>query len=315
MKKLSIFLVIFMYAFTLLSQDEVEKYKIFSSFPVNVTHKYDFTENTTVKRTYSDSSQIEYSKIVVYHMSLMAPNAPKDGFQPLEISIDSLKYKFKDDKYDIDYNSQSNVDVPPFNVFDYEKTSVLLGKEYEFDYNPYYEIIDVKGDRLAEQLYRLNDPKKGMRDPLRKYVWLDQLSNEHLEFASDLRKGLFPPFRAQMDTTWKTTSYLELEGIALTDSLEMTLTDFDIKNFTIVGKSFDIKTIDKDVVLHTIKDRSQVLSADGNIDYLLKVSPRGNINYLQIDIDLNVKLKNVNEIYNQHYITTYTWELDKMLKY
>jgi hypothetical protein len=312
MKKIIILLLALTVSSVFAQETAKERFNIFSAFPVNVTHLYDFTENTTVKRTFSDSSTFEYKKFIVYHMNYFAPNKPNDGFQEVRISVDSLKFRFTDEKDTVSYNSQSDEQVPPFNIFAYEKASIYLGKEYFLHYNPYYEVINLSGERLEAQRYRLNDEKHGMRDPIRKYVWEFNLSDPHLTFNGDIRKGLFPPFRASEDTTWKTEVQLEVDGIMFKDSVEMRFDEFTIKNYNLSGESIEIEVPESEVVLHAIKAKSKVLGGKGNVSYNLKVSPKGFINYLQIDIDVKFKLEIENEIFEQHYITTYTWELGNM---
>lgn len=312
MKKIIIVLFVLNMSILFAQETAKQKYNIFSSFPVNVTHMYDFTENTKVIRTFSDSSTFEYERFLVYHMNYFAPNKPNEGFQEVKVSVDSLKFKFTDKKDTINYNSQSDEQVPPFNIFAYEKASIYLGKEYFLHYNPYYEVINLTGERLEFQRYRLNDPKHGMRDPIRKFVWDFNLSDQHLIFNGDLRKGLFPPFRAPKDTTWKTEVELEVDGIMFKDSVEMRFDDFTIKNYLLSGESFGITVPEGEVVLHAIKAKSKILGGEGNVSYSLKVSPKGFINYLQIDIDVKIKIEIQNEIFEQHYLTTYTWELGNM---
>lgn len=316
MKKILIALILLMMNFNLsYSQDDELTYKIFSDFPVGVFHTYDFTENTSVLRTYSDSSQVNYDKFLIYHLSMRAPNEPDNGFLILEVSIDSLKYKFSDSRDTVEYNSQSDEVAPPFQIPDYVKSSVILGKEFEFEYNPYYEVIKVAGDRLERQRYRIKDPNKGMRDSLRRYIWLKQLSDEHLEFVSDLRKGLFPDFRAKEDTTWKTRVYLESEGIRFYDSVEVKFNGYEARSYLLTGESFDLELIDEDAVIHKIEAKSSPQEIKGNIEYELRVNPRGFIEYLQIDMDLKFEMKIKNETFNQHVVSTYTWELGKMYKW
>lgn len=317
MKKIISILIVLFVTLPALAQEaeEVETFNIFSAFPVNVTHLYDFTENTEVVRTFSDGSEFAYNKFIVYHMNYYAPNRPQDGFQEVRISVDSLKFRFTDNKDTIDYNSQSDDKVPPFNIFAYEKASIYLGKEYMLHYNPYYEITELTGERLERQRYLLDDEDHGMRDPIRKHVWKYNLSDEHLIFNGDLRKGFFPPFRAEIDTTWKSEIYLEVDNIPFRDSVLMSFDDFTIKNYEMSGESIGINVPESEVVLHTIKEKSKVLGGEGDVNYYLKVSPKGFINYVEINIDVKFKLQIKNEIFEQHYNTVYTWQLGNMYKF
>ncbi len=316
MKKIMSILIILMAAFPVIAQEtEEETFNIFSTFPVNVTHLYDFTENTEVVRTFSDGSEFTYNKFIVYHMNYFAPNKPDEGFQEVHVSVDSLKFRFTDNKDTVDYNSQTDEQVPPFNIFAYEKASIFLGKEYELHYNPYYEINNITGDRLELQRYRLDDEEHGMRDPIRKHVWKFNLSDEHLLFNGDLRKGFFPPFRAKKDTTWQSQIYLEVDNIPFRDSVLMSFDDFTIKNYELSGESTGIQVPQSEVVLHTIKAKSKVLGGEGDVNYYVKVSPKGFINYIEINIDVKFNIQIKNENFEQHYKTTYTWELGNMYKF
>ena len=319
-----IFILLITACFALNAQTEIKKgedgeeprFYIFSKFPVNVVHLYDFTEETKVSRKYSDSSTVDYTRYLNYDISLHAPSPPdEEEFQNILVSVDSLIYRFKDSDDSVSYNSQDDEAVPPFNILDYEQSGVPLGKEYELRYNPYYEVVDVTGEQLEFDINYIKDPEKGMNDTLRRFVWLNRLSDKHLSFMADIRKGLFPDFKAPEDTSWKADIYLELDGIPLGDSVRVHFKEYTVRNYLLEGESIGIIPIKASAVVHNIKSKSEVLDAKGDIKYEMKVSPRGVVNLLKIDADVTFKMKIEKEVFHQRVQSVYTWELGKMYKW
>lgn len=145
---------------------EAITYTIKANFPVNVSHKYVFTEKSKITREFSDGSSSVFNRELKYYFSLRAPNeTSKDGFTLVAVSVDSLEYKFDDGQNTVFFHSQAD-DMRMPGSDDYRIQVIPLGMSYYVTYSPYHEIVKMEGERLEEQREYLINPQTGPSDSL-----------------------------------------------------------------------------------------------------------------------------------------------------
>ena len=308
---------------SLFSQDSPKKaekphepmYKILVRFPVNVSNKYIYKESSKITRTYSNAKTQDFSRDLTYHFSLRAPSAvDKDGFQLIEVSVDSLEYKFTSKDTTIYYNDQRD-DLRPPKLDDFNNKMVPLGLNFQMTYSPYQEVAKVGGDMLVEKRNYLTDPKTAPQDELNKTTWVNGLQDESLLNIFDVVKGFPPNHKIDVDSSWDKALICEVEGSRFTDSVTFTLANFNIQSYTFKGVSKKIMPIESVVRMFGLSQIIDYTNAEGTSEYLIKMHPRGSVN--QIDANYNIELtyQVANDFIKQKVETKKTWILDKMYKW
>jgi len=89
------------------SKNDIIAYGLKVKHQVNTYFRYKLTEISEVKRSYSDSSIKEYKREVDYFLTAKVPESPRDGFQTLMITVDSLIYKLNDGGSEYYFNART----------------------------------------------------------------------------------------------------------------------------------------------------------------------------------------------------------------
>lgn len=307
----------------LLSQDKPQKtekphepmYKILVRFPVNVSKKYMYKENSKITRIFSNSKTQEFSRELTYHFSLRAPSAvDKDGFQLVEVSVDSLEYKYTNKDTTIYYFDQRD-DLRPPKLDDYNIRMVPMGLNFQMTYSPYQEVAKVDGDMLSEKRKYLTDPATAPQDELNKNTWTNGLQDESLLNLFDVIKGFPPNHKVDIDSTWDKALMCEIEGSRFIDSVTFKLADFNIQNYTFTGVSKKIMPIEGIVRLFGLSQLIDFTNVEGKSEYLIKMHPRGSINQFDANYEIELTYQVANDFIKQKVETKKSWILDKMYKW
>jgi hypothetical protein len=319
--KIIVYLALFVFVpLTILSQ-EAEKsaavphepmYKILTRFPVNVSNKYVYKEHSKITRIFSNNNTLDFSRELTYHFSLRAPSPiDKSGFQLIEVSVDSMEYKFTNKDTTIIYNDQRD-DLRPPKIDDFQIKFVPIGTDFQMTYSPYQEVAKVGGEMLLEKRKYVSDPKTAPSDELLKATWVNGLQDESLLNVFDVVKGFPPQHKVDIDSTWMKAIICEVEGSRFIDSVEFKLTNFNIQSFTIEGSSKALIPIPH---LQRVFGLSQLIdftNVTGENKYTIKMHPRGSVN--QIDVDQNIELtyQVADDFIKQKVETKKSWFLEKM---
>lgn len=315
------FVILLLLSFTeSISQDNIKAnqkphepmYKLLVKFPVNVSHKYIYTEESKITRIYSNNKTVDFNRELTYHFSLRAPSAKnKEGFQLIEVSVDSMVYKFTTKDTTYYFNDQSEVLRPP-KVDDFQNKFVPLGLNFNMTISPYYEVAKIAGDMLLEKRNYVSDPKTGPSDKLVKATWVNGLDDYSLMNIFDIVKGFPPIQKVDIDSTWTKDILTEIEGSRIIDSVEFKLENFNIKFYTITGKTKGAKAIPSIVRLNGLSQLIDFTDAEGSTDYKIKLYPGGNIQEIEMLQNYNLTYRVLNDYIQQKVETKKYWKLDKM---
>ncbi|PKL86322.1 MAG: hypothetical protein CVV22_03975 [Ignavibacteriae bacterium HGW-Ignavibacteriae-1] len=287
-------------------------YTVRVNFPVNVHHSYTFTEISKITRNFSDGTTKQFDRELTYYFALRAPNdASKDGFNQVEVSVDSLEYKFSDGDTIIFFNSQADDMRMPGND-DYKIASIPLGMTYLITYSPYNEIVKVEGDRLEAQRNYLTNPATGPRDSLVKNTWLIGLSDIVLNNYFDIVKSIPPTFKATKDTSWAKAVPVSIENSQFIDSAKFTLTQITPKNYVIEGQSQKFTPQASHVRMFDIMRLLQLSDVTGTANYTMMLHPRGTVNEFKAVYKLDFTYPLLSEDFKQTIETTRHWKLGNM---
>ena len=297
-------------------QDETDTSKQYAKFiirpkyPINLAFQYMLVDNTKFEQTLSDSTKRQFERNVIYYFTFYSPGAPKDGITTLRVSIDSLEYTLKSGNDTVYYNSQSDTTIPPFNIQDFDFTSVILGKNYDLLYSPYWDFGKVDGDNVVEKRDYINDPVMGIEDPFRKYLWNFQLSDENLGYTVDLLKGIIPTHSIDTSMTRIVPMRFAIENLLLlADSAKVKLITANSNKYVLRADFNNFVPLRKDVVIPgfmTFVDFNSVL---GEGSYILTMSPQGRVDMGELNMKLELQFRDRREIINEKIEKHSIWQL------
>lgn len=287
-------------------------YTIKANFPVNVHHTYVFKETSKITRSFSDGTSKQFNRELTYYFGLRAPNpVSKDGFTTVEVTVDSLEYRFSDGDTTIYFNSQAD-DMRMPNIDDYRISSIPLGMTYNATYSPYSEIVKVDGERLDWQIEYLTNPATGPSDSLVKHTWLIGLSDFNLNNYFDVVKSITPSFKAAKDTSWTIPIKVALENSRFVDTARFTLKQITPRNYLIEGQSENITAIPSQVRMFNIMRLLQLSEAKGTSTYSMMVHPRGTITELKANYKIEFSYPLLSDEFSQTVETTRHWQMQNM---
>ncbi|MBM2813520.1 MAG: hypothetical protein HW421_282 [Ignavibacteria bacterium] len=285
---------------------EVVKYNVFAKYPLKVYNKYKFTEDTKVVRRFSDSSTKEYTRSQTFFFTIFAANAPEDGFQTLEVTVDSMQYKFVEGDAIIEVNFD---DLPPTSFSDFVACNVPLGKEFEMTYSPYGEVAKIEGEKLDKLTELITVKGKNSMDTLQKYMWMRGISYEHLTFLFDLQKGIVPQEPVAIDSSWKTNFALEIEGVDFSDTVKNTLKSYDAGIFEIEVKAEKLHPFLTPIRMYNVSEFVHVDSGMAYGTYKMKVNTSGSIKNVEGDFNADVVTSIKKEKFIHNISVKMNWEL------
>lgn len=275
------------------------KFFIKPKYPPNVSFVYKRTSHTFVTQTLSDSTVVKYERLLDIYFSLYSPSNPINGITKLNVSIDSLDYKYISGTDTIKYNSQDDEAVPPFNLSDYEFSSIPLGKEFFFYYSPYWDFGKIEGDRLTETRNYINDPSDGIKDTMRLFMWNQKLSDTYLANFVDILKNYIPLGPIDTSQVRKVPFSIEIDNKIYNDSAAVKLTQAYSNAYVLEGKINKLTSHNKKVKIIGFGILVDVLKVDGKGNYTLTISPQGRVDSGEGNFIINMILKDRNEIINQ----------------
>jgi hypothetical protein len=287
-------------------------YSIRVNFPVNVHHTYTFTEISKITRNFSDGTSKQFNRELTYFFGLRAPNdASKDGFNQVEVTVDSLRYKFSDGDTTYYFDSQAD-DMRMPGIDDYLISAIPLGMTYSVVYSPYNEIVKIDGDRLEAQRGYLTNPATGPSDSLLKYTWLIGLSDFVLSNYFDIVKSIPPTFKAAKDTTWTAAVPVSIENSQFVDSAKFTLKQITPKNYVLEGQSEMFTPLPTNARMFNIMKLLPLSDVKGTANYTLMIHPRGTVNEFKAVYKVDLTYPLLSDEFKQTIETTRHWKLDNM---
>lgn len=287
---------------------KVITYKIDCFFPVTIRNHYSYSEKTEVTRIYSDDSEIKFSRELTFFFDVKAPGQSRDGFTILDISIDSMHYKYIKDNLTYEYNSQNSI-PGNFKIMDFLATIVPLGKFFFLTYSPYGNVSKIEGEELLYFINSLKKKEKSM-DPINKYIWMEGVSTNRLKHITDMKKINYPSYAIAEDSTFITPLTFQLNHINIQDTVEMKFESVSNGYMKFIGKIGDVETTTKQARFEDIDDNFvEIIDLKANGIITTELAPRGTPEETIIDLNIQVKGKIKKEIFIEKVKTKMKWQL------
>jgi hypothetical protein len=289
-------------------KEDIMTYRINFWLPPLVRNHYSFTEQSDITRTYSDGSIMTYSREVTFFYDVKAPNPEKDGFLTLDISIDSMLYKYTKGDYTYSYNSQGIL-PGKFSLKDFTANIASLSRFFQMTYSPYGNVSKLEGDALNEYIQSL-EIKKDAFDPVDYFLWLQGAATNRLIQIADMKKIQYPEYRLAEDSSFKSPFFIQLDHIDLLDTLNVTLTKVSAGMMYLSGYFNDPESLTKKAYFEDINDELveiQNVTANGTIEQ--ELTPRGTPEKTEIDMTMVVKAKIKREVFSEVVKSKMIWQL------
>jgi len=284
-------------------------YKIPFKIPVSVFNKFRLTENTKVKRVYSDSNVVEYDRNYTYYYHLRAISFPEDGYQKVYASFDSCEYNFNSGKKMVRFISQDDEAVPPLNERDFLLFIQPLGKTFEALYSNYGQVAKIQGDDLNEKRDQIKNDIKKYDNPERLEAILAKLSDLELVKLIDPIKNLLPSFSVDFDTTWNRDLDFNLDVINVRGNSKVNLVDYRNNAYKLNCQMDSLYTDQKTFRLPEMNKEAELLEFKGNGNYELEISYVGAPSYAKANLNSIIKGKITNTQFTQFTETILIWDL------
>jgi hypothetical protein len=290
-------------------------YMLKANFKLQVYYNYVLSDTTIVKRVYADSSQREFKRIVNYYLTIMQPDAPKDGFSKVEVSIDSINYKFFDGNKVYEFSDIETANPSVFKFDDFQTYSVPMSMQYDIIYSPYGEVAKIEGERLEEKRNYVEQLKTSIPDSIWYYNWKDGLSDARLKQIGDVIKILYPINPVYRDSIWYSPIELQIDGLNIVDTVELKATGFMNNKYSIVGRFVKPSTIWKNTKFYDIKSLSlpyKIINSKGNIKQTL--SATGVVHEFEINLNLTLEVGNP-FVFKENIEKHLRWEMVKSFRF
>ncbi len=287
---------------------KVLRYVIKGKYPFKVYNRCRSTEDTKVTRYLPDGSKQEYKRTGTYWYTIYSPNEEVDGISEVTVTVDSVEYIFEQDGKTV-INKTDPVEFPTLTP-DFERWDIPESKVFNFTYSPYGEVIEVRSNMLNEKRATITDEVRGIRDPYRKELWLRGLSDNNMIHNFDAIKNTLPDVPVPIDSTWFTTLYTQLDGVAFKGDASCKLESFKDGTFTIITNLDSLIAVNEPVILNGIKGKFfELENSSFNGTYKLLINPGGKVDYGELNAKAILELITGNQTFKQEIEVTHVWEL------
>ena len=202
----------------------------------NIYRTYKLNEATEISRTYSDNSVKTYKRDDEIYFTLTYRNPPSHGFFKVDVSVDSMIYKFTEGEATIEFNSNSDQNKP-IHFKDLEAWGVPVGRAFEMTYSSYKDVAKLEGEDLEWLRNYINEQGKGIVDTLTNFIWLQGISEERLTYITDLYKVYIPDKWIPKDSVWTSPFDYQINGIPFQDTVFAKVSDATSGFFTVEAKT------------------------------------------------------------------------------
>jgi hypothetical protein len=319
-----IFIILAAIAFTTTFADEpvkggkedVQKYKFRIKYPGTIPHVYEMSDTTEVKMFFSDSTVKSYKREIFFWFTLKPPNTEsKDGFVLVELSIDSMSYRFLEG--DKEYKYRSGLQGGhPLRFDDFEYFSIPHGQQFNMTYTPYGDIGKIEGERLDEMRDYIKEQSSNSTDIMKKFMWTQGLSDNRLKFIVDARKIQFSDSPVAMDSVWFTPFLIQLDGITFyNEKTEASLKEVRGGFYTIEANIKQMYPVLDAERFYDINEPMPMNNVDVKGTYGLLIGPKSTLEqadaHFEASLIILVKKEVIKETIssNQHWklLGRYTW--------
>ncbi|MBL8000008.1 MAG: hypothetical protein JNL32_15405 [Candidatus Kapabacteria bacterium] len=284
-----------------------QKYKVELNYPAGAAYKYLFTDSTTVRRVYSDSSDLVYNRVVQYYISMKAPKDRANGVEDVLAVIDSTVYSFTSGDKTLNYysgNEKMRLEFPDLLAHIHAE-----GREFKITWTPYWEVQSVEGEALDYWRDYVTRNGDGV-DTMIKYIFLNAISQNNLANYSDMQKGAFPNNLVRQDSAWKKPYFVRLDGVdCRDDSATSTLSYVSKNTYTVTTELPSLRPSLNSMRLYNINQFCQILGGSGKGSQVITMTRRGEIVNTECVYDFNIRAKARNEEFTQNIKSKYKWKM------
>lgn len=286
-----------------------ETVALYLRYPVGRLFAYAYTDTTTVHRIYSDSSTLDYTRTVIYYLSLEAIENPRDGLTSVQVTIDSLEYSFSSGGNTLSYKPRG---LMPLQFHDFVAAVVPLNRQYLLYYSPYWDVAKVEGEMLEWlRKYIAEDSGRVTSfDSLQQFIWLRNISLPVLTHYADPQKGALPNGRVALDSVWHKPFALLADGIEFRDTRART------RIVERRGPTFELQTIAdsleptrEKLKLYNIQRFVEIIGGSGKSRHTVELHKAGFVESARTELEAEAICKTGNEIFRQHIRSRYHWTL------
>ncbi|MCX7929949.1 MAG: hypothetical protein N2663_04445 [Chlorobi bacterium] len=278
-------------------------------FPVDRLFDYVLTDTTTVRRIYSDSSTVEYTRAVTYYLSLEAIESPRDGFTSVQVTIDSLTYSFSSGGSVLTYKPG---DQMPLQFPDFVATVVPLNRQFQMYYSPYWDVAKVEGemlDWLRDYIAKGAGDVPGF-DSLQQFIWLRNISLPVLAHYADPQKGALPNGRVTLDSVWQKPFAILADGIQLRQSDAKTRIVEQRGPIVVLQTQCDsLRPTLERLKLYNIQRFVEIIGGHGTCTHTIELHKAGFIESARTALHAEVQCRVRNETFTQRIQSRYHWRL------
>lgn len=290
------------------SKDEPVTYRFKLRYQKGISQQWKYTEVTDVKRTFSDSSTLSFQRNIIYYFTIRCIDLPSEGFEKINIIIDSLDYSFNDGKKVYKFNSQAD-DDGDINFEDLKANSIALSREFDLTYSPYGEIAKIEGEQLNHYINYIKENENKGIDTALIVLWLKGLSQEALTHYADVKKILFPPGPITIDSVWKSPFQITVNGINYYDTVTTKIIGQKKISYIFQSESNHLRSYPQKAILYSIRQPVNVDSSAGKGTYTIQLHSRGFIEKAEANFEISSNISFRREYFTEEIKTKIIWEL------
>lgn len=283
----------------------VREYRLQALYRAGVAQNYEFVENTTVERTFSEGTQKTFERKVTYYMTLRCVES-SDGIATIVVNADSLIYAFSGEGKSVDYNSQ--IDISPKDFPDLSNYIGPLNRSYEIVVTPYGEVTKVQGDQIEFWRDYLEQNAADL-DSVPYLIWTQSLAKENLIHIGDLQKRVIPGLRMRVDSSWKHNYMLRADGVYYDGKVTSRFAAFNGGLYEIITKDSIPARRMQNIYTVGIPYVTTVLEGHALVDSKLILSASGTIDELSTTVRSDILVAVHAEKIKQRATTTLNWKL------
>lgn len=286
-----------------------ETVALFLRFPVGRLFDYVFTDSTTVHRVYSDSSTLEYQRVVTYYLSLEAIEGPRDGLTSVQVTIDSLRYSFSSGGNTLSYKPG---DQMPLQFPDFVAAVVPVNRQFQLYYSSYWDAAKVEGEMLDWLRNYVTEGGTNVPgfDSLQQFVWLRNISLPVLAHYADPQKGALPNGRVAVDSVWSKPFVILADGIQFRDGAARTrIVEQRGPTFVLRTEADSLRPTLERVKLYNIQRFVEIIGGDGRCTHIVELHKAGFIEAANTTLEVTARCRVRNEVFTEQIRSRYQWTL------
>lgn len=281
------------------------EYRLQVLYRPGIAQSYEITEVDSVVRTHSDSSTKSYARQVTYFTTVRCLES-QEGFSTVAVNLDSMQYRFTADGMEVTYDSQKDVTVKHF--ADLNNYVGPLNRTAELRYNPYGDVVSVKGEQLDWIRTYLQENGEGM-DSVVALIWEQSVADPNLLQYADLQKRVIPGRKAMVDSSWQHRMALRIDGVVFDGTVRSTLAKYGGGLYTITTRDTIPAAKAQPVHVYGISYITTVLDGEAIVDNTIQLAATGSLNEVSSRVRARFRGKAYNEIFTNTITSTTTWKL------